>query len=466
MAVPTTNETTPTRNPWPGVISLAFAASIAALQNTAVVPLLPVLQRELNVSLTAVTWTLTLSLLVGAVATPLLSRFGDMYGRRRMILAALALLVAGSVMAALATSLTWLIVARVLQGAVAALVPLSIGVVRETVPRNQLATGIGVLSATMGFGSGGGMILAGLAAGDYHLLFWIIAGISLVAAVVVAFLVRGSAPQGAARPDLLGAALMTGWLVALLVAISEGGSWGWTSPGVLGLFAAAAVLAAVWVVVERRVAEPLVEMSMLTHRGTVGATVASMLLGFSFFTIMTGVSGFAQVPAGTGYGFGATTLQVGLFLLPSTLFMLVISLFAGRIMSRFAASSMVAVGSAVTGLAGLWLVLAHSSPAHLYVASSLMGVGLGVGYAALGTMAVEHVDPAKTAVAAGVNALVRIVGGSTAGAVIAALLAAQPGVRGYQWVFGVAAAAGLVAAVFAAVFGALNRRPVTAPSAR
>ncbi|MGW0805596.1 MFS transporter [Nonomuraea sp. NPDC002799] len=465
VVAPATHETS-TKNPWPAVVALAFAASIAALQNTAVVPLLPVLQRELGVSLTAVSWTLTVSLLVAAVATPLLSRFGDMYGRRTMILAALVLLVVGSVLAALAPSLTVLIVARVLQGFVAALVPLAIGVVRDTLPRRQLATGIGVLSATMGFGSGGGMILAGLTSGNWHLAFWIVAGISLVAAVIVSVLVRDGAPAGRGRPDLLGAALLAGWLVALMLAISEGGSWGWTSPGVLVLFAAAVVLAAVWVLVERRVAEPLVEMAMLVHRGTIGATVSSLLLGFSFFLLLTGMSGFAQVPESTGWGLGASTLQVGLYLLPSTVFMLVISLFAGSFMRRFQASSMVAAGSAITGLAGLWLVLAHDAPAHLYVASSLMGIGLGVGYAALGTMAVEHVEPAKTALAAGVNALVRIVGGSTAGATIAAVLAARPGVPGYQWIFGVAAAAGIVAAAFAAGYGRLNRGLVTAPSAR
>ena len=446
---------TSNKSPWPAVVALALAASIAALQNTAVVPLLPVLQRELHTSLSAVSWTLTLSLLVGAVSTPLLSRFGDMYGRRTIILGALALLVIGSVLAGLATSLPMLLVARVLQGFVAALVPLSIGVVRDLLPREQLATGIGVVSATMGFGSGGGMILAGLASGDYHAVFWITAAVTVVAAVIVALLVRDRVPGGGGRPDLAGAFLLTVWLVALLLAISEGGSWGWGSPGVLGLFAVTVLAALAWVAVERRVAEPLVQMSMLVQRGTIGATVASMLLGFAFFTVMTGVSGFTQAPAS---GLGASTLQVGFYLLPSTLFMLVISLFAGQFMRRFSASSMVAAGGGVVGLAALWLVFAHRTGGDIYVATSLLGIGLGVGYAALGTMAVEHVSPDKTALAAGVNALVRIVGGSTAGAVIAAVLAAQPGVLGYQWVFGVAAVAGGVAAVFAAVFGLLNRR--------
>ncbi|MFE0145567.1 MFS transporter [Nonomuraea sp. NPDC059007] len=448
----TAERMTPTRNPWPGVVVLAFAASVAAVQNTAVVPLLPILQRELNASLTAVSWTLTISLLVSAVATPLLSRFGDMYGKRRVILGALALLIIGSIIAAVATTLPWLIVGRVLQGFVAALVPLAIGVVRDVLPRNQLATGIGVLSATMGFGAGGGMLLAGLVAGDYHMLFWVTTALSVIGSVFVFFLVRDTAPAGGGRPDLAGAALMIVWLVALLLAISQGGTWGWTSAATLGVFALAAVVAVVWVLVERRVAEPLVQMAMLVHRGTVGATVASMLLGFGFFMSMTGISGFVQGPA-----LRASVLQVGLYLLPSTLFMLVISLFAGRLMRRFAAASLVGTGSAIAGAAGLWLVFAHTGPADILVATSLMGIGLGVSYAALGTMAVEHVRPEQTAVAAGINALVRIAGGSTAGAVIAAILASLPGEHGYQWVFGVAAGAGALAAAFAFVYGRLNR---------
>jgi MFS family permease len=451
-AATTAARATAARNPWPGVIALAFAASVSATQNAVVIPLLPVLQRELDASLAAVSWTFTIGLLVSAVATPLLSRFGDMYGKRRMVLGALALLIVGSIVAAVATTLPWLIVGRVLQGFSSALIPLAIGVVRDVLPRQQLPTGIGVISATMGFGSGGGMILAGLVADDYATLFWVAAALAAVGAALVVFLIRDTAPAGGGRPDFVGAALMTVWLVALLLAITQGSSWGWTSWATLGLFAVAVVAAVVWVQVERRVAQPLVQMAMLVHRSTVGATVASMLLGFCLFLTMTGVSGFMQGPT-----LRASVLQVGLYLLPSTLLMLVMSLFAGRLMRRFTAASLVGTGSAVTGASGLWLVFAHDGPADLLVATSLLGLGLGVGYAALGTMAVEHVRPEQTAAAAGINALVRIAGGSMAGAVTAAILAALPGVHGYQWIFGVAAGAGAMAAVFAFVYGRLNR---------
>ncbi|GAA0954655.1 MFS transporter [Nonomuraea longicatena] len=341
---------------------------------------------------------------------------------------------------------------RVLQGFSSALIPLAIGVVRDVLPRQQLPTGIGVISATMGFGSGGGMLLAGLVADDYPMIFWMAAVLAVLGAVLITFLIRDTVPAGGGRPDLVGAALMTVWLVALLLAITQGSSWSWTSWTTLGLFAVAVVASVVWVQVERRVAQPLVQMTMLVHRSTVGATVASMLLGFCLFLTMTGVSGFMQGPA-----LRASVLEVGLYLLPSTLFMLVMSLFAGRLMRRFAAASLVGTGSAVTGAAGLWLVFAHDGTADFLVATSLLGLGLGTGYAALGTMSVEHVRPEQTAAAAGINALVRIAGGSMAGAVTAAILAALPGVHGYQWIFGVAAAAGAVAAVFAFVYGRLNR---------
>lgn len=444
-----------TPNPWPGVVALSLAASIAALQNTAVVPLLPVLQKDLDVSLTAATWTLTVSLLVSAVSTPLLSRFGEMYGRRRMIIAALAALIAGSVIAAWAPSYAWLMVGRVLQGVVAALFPLAIGLVRDVLPRKQLATGVGVLSATMGFGSGGGMILAGVL-GDWHAVFWVTAAIAVVAGGFVLISVRDAAPPEYGRPDLVGATLLASWLVLLLLAVSQGRAWGWSSVTTLGSFALAVVLAVAWVFVERRTAEPLVDLAMLTDRGTIGATVASALMGFAFFAGLTGISTYAQL------SLGSSTLEVGVFLLPSTVFMLMISLFVGQVVRRYSASFVVAAGSVVVALAALWLALEHGTASGIYVGSSLLGIGLGFGYSALGTMAVEHVTADRTASAAGVNALVRIVGGSMAGTAIAAILAAVPGDGGFTWVFAASALAALVGALFAAIFGLLNRRPLPA----
>ncbi|MCK2217834.1 MFS transporter [Actinomadura sp. ATCC 31491] len=461
---------------WPAVGALAYGVAVGTLQMTVVVPLLPRLARDLAASPASVSWTLTAGLLSGAVAIPLLSRLGDLYGRRPVSLVALALLTAGSVLSAVADALAPLIAGRVLQGLAAPLLPLAIGLVRQALPASRLPSAIGVLSATIGVGSGGGMIVAGLVDGDRRAVFWILAGLAAVALALVATLVRetggrrspaGSQEESArpspaggrgerddtARPapaasrrerlDLLGAVLVPGWLVCLLLALSKGPEWGWTSPVTLGLLACAVVVAVCWVATARRATSPLIEIPMLLHPGTVGATVASFLIGFALFAAITTVSAYAQ---GT---LGASVLQVGLYLLPTTLLMLAVSVLAGPLMRRFTPAALVAGGAALVTVAALWLAALPAGGPLLYGATAVLGLGVGLGYAALGTMAVEHVEPARTAAAGGVNALVRVLGSSLAGVVGAVVLASG----GPGWAFVLAAVAALLAAVFAAVHG-------------
>ncbi|MFF4402807.1 MFS transporter [Streptomyces sp. NPDC001480] len=454
---------------WFVVVSLSIAAATATIQQSAVLPLLPRLQQSLHASVTSVSWAFTISMLCGAIATPLLSRFSDMYGRRKMLLLTLGLLVAGSVVGAVSTSLSMLIVARVLQGISAAMIPLAIGAVRDLLPPEKMASGIGILSATMGIGVGLGFLLSGVIAeysSGYRSVFWILAAMSTAATVLTALAVRDVRPPTGGRPDLPGAILLAGSLVCLLLGISQGKSWGWSSAGILGLFAGAVVLVTLWVVVERRTAEPLVDISMITHRGTVGASLASMLLGFALFAGFTLMPNFVQTPKQVGYGFGASVLGAGIFLLPTTLLMLVVSTFAGGLVRRYSASNLVAAGSVVAAASSLWFVARHDHSYDLYVATTLLGLGVGLSFAALGTMAVEHVEPSKTAVASAVNSLSRLVGGSIAGSATAALLASDtikgtqvPTVHAYNTSFSIAAACVILAAVIAAVFGRLNRKP-------
>ncbi|MEV4252089.1 MFS transporter, partial [Spirillospora sp. NPDC049652] len=434
---------------------------------TAVLPLLGRLTAALDAPLTSVAWAFTVSLLVGAVATPLLGRMGDLYGRRRMLLVAMGALVAGSVLGALSTSLAMLIVARVLQGVSMAVLPLTVGIVRGLLPREKLPTGLGVVSATMGVGVGGGLVLAGAVArytDGYRPVFWVIAGLAAVATAVVALVVRDEASPVRGRLDVPGAALLGGLLVSLLLGIGQGRAWGWTSGRVLGLFAATVVLGALWVVVERRAAEPLVDIAMLTHRGTIGASVASMLLGFALYGGFTLIPNFVQTPARAGYGFGASVLAAGLFLLPTTLVMIVVSMRAGWLMRRVPAAGLVAAGSALTAFAIGWLAVFHGHRWDVYGAALLLGAGVGLAFAALGTMAVEHVRPEQTAVASAVNSLVRLVGGAVAGAVTPALLARDtlphttvPTEHAYATGFALGGGVALLAAVAALAFHLFTR---------
>ncbi|MEV5749357.1 MFS transporter [Actinoallomurus sp. NPDC052308] len=450
------------------LLALATAGMVASVQQTLVLPLLPALMRHFDASVSAVTWVFTASLLAGAVATPLLSRLGDMYGKKNLIIIAMGLLVVGSTICALSNSLGVLIVGRALQGTSSALIPLAIGMIRDTFPREKVTSGIGIVSATMGVGGSIGMIVTGLIAdhtSSYRPEFWIATGAAGVGLVLVALSARDVGVRVGGRPDIPGAVFLAGLLVCLLLAISEGNDWGWSSAGVLGLFGATVVLAAVWVVIELRVDQPLVRLNLLVGRQSLSANAASLLLGFAMFAAFTLISNFVQTPKAIGYGLGGSVLDVGLYMLPSTFTMFVCSALSGRIAGRIGAAYTLAIGSVGAGLSYLWLAVSHGHGFDMLGFSAVQGIGVGVAYAALGTLAVQHVPMDQSGIASGINSLVRTAGGSVSGAVTAAVLTGQtiPGTPGvptehaYVVCFVIATIGAVLAAVVAVVHGVRHK---------
>jgi len=444
------------------LLALAVAGLVVSLQQTLVLPLLPRLMRELDVSVTEVTWVFTATLLAGAVATPLLSRFGDMYGKKKMITVAMVTLIAGSVVCALSNSLGTLIAGRALQGVSAAMIPLAIGTIRDTFPRERVMSAIGIVSATLGIGGTVGMLVTGIVAqhtDTYRPIFWIGTAAAVIGLVLVFSFTPDVGARSGGRPDILGAVLLGAWLVCLLLAISEGGSWGWGSGRTVGLFAAAAVLGAIWVVVEVRVREPLVRMGLLVGPRSLTANLASLLLGFAMFGGFTLISNLVQTPKDQlGYGLSGSVLDVGLYLLPSTFTMMFFSALAGRFERRLGAAFTLAIGAVIVGLSFAYLAISNSHVYDVLIYSGVMGAGIGIAYAALGTLAVQHVPMSQSGIASGINTLVRTVGGSISGAVTATLLTSNtlpgtevPSIDGYEMSFIVVAIGGAVAAAIALV---------------
>ncbi|MEV8636181.1 MFS transporter [Streptosporangium sp. NPDC051023] len=413
------------RQLWLTLLALSMAGMIVSVQQTVVIPLLPRLMTVFGVSVAEVTWVFTASLLVGAVATPLLSRLGDMYGKKRMILFTVGLLILGSVVCAVSVSLPVLIAGRALQGASAALIPLAIGMIRDSFPQEKVMTAIGVVSATMGVGGTLGMIVTGLIADrttSHHPVFWITAGLGVVAVLLIAVSAHDTGTSAGGRLDLVGASLLSVWLVCLLLAVSQGNDWGWGSGRVVGLFAGAAAVCALWVFSQIRLRAPMIRLHLLIGRRSLPANLAALLLGFAMFGSFTLVSSFVQTPSSAGYGFGGSVLDVGLYALPSTVTMLLSSFMAGHLSTRLGPARSLALGAAVTAAGFGWFTVFNASVLDLIGANALQGLGFGVAYAALGALAVQHVPMDQSGIASGVNSLVRSIGGSASGAVTAALL--------------------------------------------
>ncbi|WP_019933024.1 MFS transporter [Nocardia sp. BMG111209] len=410
------------------LLALCAAGLVVSLQQTVVIPLLPRLIVQLHTNVSGVTWLFTASLLTGAVATPLLSRFGDMYGKKLMVMVCMGLLLAGSVICALAATLPIYVVGRALQGVSSALIPLAIGIIRDTFPPKRLTTSIGVMSGTMGVGGTIGMLVTGVIANhttSAHPVFWITAGMALLSTILIGVTAADTGIRHGGRPDFVGAGLLAGLLTCLLLAISEGPDWGWGSGSVIGLFVAAVVLTAVWVFAELKVAQPLVRLPLLVGPRSLSANLASALLGFAMFGSFSLISNFVETPADkVGYGLSGTVLDVGLYGIPSTVMMTFFSFRTGRIAARIGAAHTLALGAAIAAFAPLSLAFFHTHGYELIISNVLQGIGFGISYAALGTLAVQHVAMSESSIASGINSLVRTAGGSISGAITGSILSA------------------------------------------
>src|SRR3954447_11688134 len=372
---------------------LALGGIAYALLQSLVAPALPTIQADLHTSTTAVTWVLTAYLLSASVCTPILGRLGDMHGKERLLVIVLAVMAAGTLIAALATSVGVMVLGRVIQGAGGAVFPLAFGIIRDEFPRERVATGIALISAILGIGGGLGIVLAGPIVQhlEYHWLFWFpLLGV-IAATIGIQFFVPESPIRTPGRINPLGGVLLGGWLVALLVGVSEAPDWGWASARTIGCFVAAAVLLVAWVRAESGSDSPLVDMQMMRIPTVWMTNAAALLIGFGMFASFVLVPEFVEMPTSTGYGFGWSVTQAGISMLPSTLGMLVAGPFAGRMSASVGSRRPLQIGAVVSCVAFVLLTFAHSASWHIYLAMLIMGIGIGFAFASMANLIVEAV---------------------------------------------------------------------------
>jgi len=312
------------------LVALGCAAMSFSVLQSLVIPVLPAIGRDLHVSQEAVTWVLTGYLLSAAVATPLLGRLGDMFGKRRMLLVTMAALTAGIVLSGLANSLELLVAGRVVQGLGGALFPLAFGIIRDELPPERVAGAIGFISATLGVGGGLGITLAGPIAArlGYHWLFWAPLPLVVLAALIM-LRIPESPVRAGGRVSLTCAVLLSAWLVTLLIALTEAPSWGWLSAAFGAALLVSAALFAAWWVAELRSASPLVDVRMLTRPAVLRTNLVAVAVGFTLYGSLIMIPELLQTPRATGYGFGVSLNAAGLLLLPQTAAVFVLACWPG-----------------------------------------------------------------------------------------------------------------------------------------
>jgi EmrB/QacA subfamily drug resistance transporter len=420
-----------------GVLSLAGLAY--AVLSSAVIPALPTFQHSLHTSETGAAWLLTGFLLSASVGTSIIGRLGDMYGKERLLLWTLLVLAVGTLWAAVSQSLGMLIAARVVQGVGGGIFPLAFSIARDEFPQDKVAGSIGLMSSILGVGAGFGLVIGALI--DEHLgwhwLFWIPLVVTLLAAWCTWRYIPESPVRAPGRVNWLAATLMSAGICLVLIAIAQTTVWGWGNSRTLILFAVGLLICAVWIIVEVRSETPLVDMAMMRIRGVWTTNLAAFLLGAGMYSSFIVFPQFAQLPTRTGFGFGASTVVSSLYLLPSALTMGLLGTAAGRVARRFGSKLALVAGSAVSAVSFGYAALAHDHPYQMLVTTTLLGVGIGLAFAALGNLIVRAVPSTQTGVASGMNTVMRTLGGALGGQLSATFIVGHmahglPAVTGFS----------------------------------
>ncbi|MDJ0314063.1 MFS transporter [Arthrobacter sp. H35-D1] len=434
---------------------LCLAGTVVALQQTMVVPLLPDFPKILNASPDNTSWLVTITLLTSAIATPIVSRLADMFGKRRMMVVAMVTMVVGSVIAALGGTLVTLLVGRAFQGLAASLIPVGISIMRDELPREKVVSAVALMSATLGIGSALGLPLSGIIYESlgWQAIFWISAIIGVLLIIAVLAVVPESAVRTKGKFDAVGALLLTAALTALLLAISKGGEWGWTSEPVILLFIGTVVFLAVWFPYELRVSQPMVDLRTSARRPVLLTNIASILVGFSMYANMLSTTQQLQLPNVGGYGFGLSVVVAGLCMIPSGLAMVALAPVSAMITKRHGAKATLIVGSLVLAVAYMARVFLTGEVWMVILGATAVSMGTAIAYAAMPTLIMRSVPITETASANGLNSLLRAVGTSTMSAVVGAVLTsavvhvgplALPTVDAFKEIFWYAAIAALL----------------------
>ena len=440
---------------WLTFAVLAVAVSSYSLMQSLTIPVLSEIERELNTDQNTVTWVLTAYLLSASVFTPIMGRLGDAFGKERLLVLSLVALAAGSLLAALATSIGVLIVARIIQGVGGGVLPLAFGIIRDEFPHHKVGGAVSVVSSLLAVGFGAGIVLAGpIVSGlGYHWLFWLPFIVTSIAAVASIVFVPESPVRTPGRISVLPAVLLSSWLVALLLALSEAPKWGWGSGRTIGLLVLAVVLVVAWIRVEQRADVPLIDMHMMRLPGVWTTNLVALLVGVGMYASFGFTPQFIQTPSASGYGFGSSVTESGLLMLPSAVATFVTGLVAASIARRIGPKVVVVFGSALAAGGMFMLAFFHDTKAEIAVSNAITGVGIGLAFACLAGLIVGAVPPEQTGVASGMNANIRTIGGSVGTAVMASIVTAHflpsgfPEEIGYTAGFAVLGGALLLAAV-------------------
>ncbi len=409
------------------VAVLCVGSLCGALMQSLVIPIQSELPALLHADAGSTSWAITATLLAAAVTMPVTGRLADIYGKKEVMVVSAGVLAIGSLIAALSSSLAPFLVGRALQGVAMGYIPVAISMVHQVTPPHRATGAVAAVSATLGVGGAIGLPLSAWIAEDYswHGLFWLSTALAVVVLLLTLVVVPGAEDRHPAHLDLVGIIGLAVGLSAALIGVSKGSEWGWTTGRTLACVGGGVLVLLLWGWFEIRHHDPLVDLRTTSARPVLFTNLAALLIGFGMMAQAIVVPQLLEMPAATGYGLGQSILQAGLWMAPGGLMMMAFAPVSSRLIRTVGARITLSVGAVVIGAGYLVALVLMNAPWELMLASLIASAGVGIGYAAMPTLILANVPEAEAASSVGVNALMRSVGTTIAGAVMAAVLTSR-----------------------------------------
>jgi EmrB/QacA subfamily drug resistance transporter len=406
------------------LIAVGVPMFMVTLDNLVVTTALPVIRSSLGASLTDLSWFVNAYTLPFAALLLTAAAIGDRIGRRRLFVAGIALFTLASAACALATEPWMLTAARAVQGVGGAMVmPLSLTLLAAAVPERMRNAAIGIWGGISGLGVAVGPVVGGAVAEglDWTWIFWLNVPIGVLAIVLVRAVLTES-HGGRGKLDPLGLVLVSTGMFGLIWGVVHGSDDGWTSLSVLGTLIGGAVLLAAFVAWERRAPSPMLPPHLFRSRGFSVVNVVAFLFSAGVFGSVFLLAQFFQVVQGLGpFGSGIRTL-------PWTAAPMVVAPIAGLLVGRVGSRVLIVLGQVLLAAGLLWIALSSAVDVgfgSLVPAFVLAGIGMGLTFAPLSTVALSSVAASEQGVASGTMNMVREFGVAVGVAALASVFASR-----------------------------------------
>jgi MFS family permease len=392
-------------------------------------PSLPTIQSDFHVDTAQVTLVISAYAISGVALSPIVGKLGDIHGKRKVLMGTMLAYAAAVSVTGFSPNFTFMVAARTIQGIGLTILPLGMALVREEFPRELVPRAQGLLSALFGVGFAISLPLGSWVSQNYGWRVTYHSAIPVVVLLTIAvfLLVRESTYRRPnTRVDYVGAALLGGALAGVVAALSQGQSWGWTSPLTLGFLGAGLALLVPFALWERqwtrRKNEPIVDGRLLRERNVAVTNVVLTVAGLGMYMALFALIYRFEFPPVSG-GFSQDILQAGIDIVPLALAMLVVAVVASVAVSRVGVKPLALGGAALTSVGFFLLASATTLPQSL-VYEVVIGSGMALLNASIINMLVLTVDPKDMGQATAMNNVFRNLGGSVGAPIVGALLAA------------------------------------------